>query len=99
MLVCRTLKLGNKNCSLQPLIGCPFGSLFQAENGDRGLYLSRVLPTTEGSFFYLSFYFIRLVTNVALLISNYIYELFENVFSVEFPEPNNVTLSQFHKLA
>lgn len=43
-----TLKIGNKNCSLQPLIGCPFGSLFQAENGNKGLYLSRVIPTKEG---------------------------------------------------
>jgi tRNA (adenine-N(1)-)-methyltransferase non-catalytic subunit len=43
------LTLGNKECSLQPLIGCPFGSLFQAENGEKRLYLSRVLPTAEGS--------------------------------------------------
>ncbi|KAK6939348.1 tRNA (adenine(58)-N(1))-methyltransferase non-catalytic subunit TRM6 [Dillenia turbinata] len=30
-----TLKIGNKNCSLRPLIGCPFGSLFQVETGDK----------------------------------------------------------------
>lgn len=42
------VKIGNKNCSLKPLIGCAFGSLFQVENGNKGPYLSRVLPTTEG---------------------------------------------------
>ncbi|GFZ10374.1 eukaryotic initiation factor 3 gamma subunit family protein [Actinidia rufa] len=41
-----TLSIGNKKCSLQPLIGCPFGSLFQVENGKDGPYLSRILPTT-----------------------------------------------------
>ncbi|GFY86239.1 eukaryotic initiation factor 3 gamma subunit family protein [Actinidia rufa] len=41
-----TLAIGNKKCALQPLIGCPFGSLFQVENGKEGPYLSRVLPTT-----------------------------------------------------
>lgn len=44
-----TLKIGNKNCSLQPLIGCPFGSLFQVDNGSRGPYLSRVVPSAEGN--------------------------------------------------
>ncbi|KAM0010637.1 putative tRNA (adenine(58)-N(1))-methyltransferase non-catalytic subunit TRM6 [Helianthus debilis subsp. tardiflorus] len=29
----RIVKIGNKNYPLQPLIGCPFGSLFQVENG------------------------------------------------------------------
>lgn len=43
-----TLKIGNKSCSLQPLIGCPFGSLFQIENGDKGSYLSRFIPSVEG---------------------------------------------------
>lgn len=42
-----TLKIGNKNCSLQPLIGCPFGSLFQVEDGNKGPYLARVLPSAE----------------------------------------------------
>ncbi|KAA8537527.1 hypothetical protein F0562_027135 [Nyssa sinensis] len=45
-----TLKIGNKNCSLQPLIGYPFGSLFQLENGTKGPCLSRVLPATEGNY-------------------------------------------------
>ncbi|KAJ0025188.1 hypothetical protein Pint_09387 [Pistacia integerrima] len=36
-----TLKIGNKNCSLQPLIGCRFGCLFQVDNGKEGPYLSR----------------------------------------------------------
>ncbi|XP_052202415.1 uncharacterized protein LOC127808093 isoform X2 [Diospyros lotus] len=44
-----TLQIGKNKCSLQPLIGCPFGSLFQVENGEEGPYLSRVLPTTEGN--------------------------------------------------
>ncbi|XP_059636291.1 uncharacterized protein LOC132278509 [Cornus florida] len=43
-----TLKIGNKNCSLQPLIGCPFGSLFELENGREGPCLSRVIPINEG---------------------------------------------------
>lgn len=43
-----TLKIGNKKCSLQPLIGCPFGSLFQAENGTDGSFLSRIFSTSEG---------------------------------------------------
>ncbi|XP_058218755.1 uncharacterized protein LOC131329569 [Rhododendron vialii] len=43
-----TLTIGNKKYPLQPLIGCPFGSLFQVENGKEGQYLSRVVPTAEG---------------------------------------------------
>ncbi|KAL6995832.1 hypothetical protein U1Q18_005968, partial [Sarracenia purpurea var. burkii] len=31
-----SLKIGNKKFALQPLIGCPFGSLFQVENGKEG---------------------------------------------------------------
>ncbi|XP_034919618.1 uncharacterized protein [Populus alba] len=42
-----TLKIGNKNFSLRPLIGCPFGSSFQIENGTEGLCLSRFVPSTE----------------------------------------------------
>ncbi|KAK9270304.1 hypothetical protein L1049_025882 [Liquidambar formosana] len=42
-----TLKIGNKQCSLQPLIGCPFGSSFQIETGTQGPYLSRVLASTQ----------------------------------------------------
>ncbi|XVE56154.1 hypothetical protein DITRI_Ditri03aG0214700 [Diplodiscus trichospermus] len=42
-----TLKIGNKTCSLQPLIGCPFGSLFQVESGKETPYLSRFIPPTE----------------------------------------------------
>ncbi|KAL5778191.1 hypothetical protein ACOSP7_011117 [Xanthoceras sorbifolium] len=43
-----TLKIGNKNYSLQPLVGCPFGSLFQVDNGKEGPVLSRVVPSKEG---------------------------------------------------
>ncbi|KAM5565107.1 hypothetical protein ABKV19_019237 [Rosa sericea] len=43
------LKIGNKNCSLQPLIGCPFGSFFRVENGAEGPYLSRYTPSNEGN--------------------------------------------------
>ncbi|XP_050364778.1 uncharacterized protein LOC126783363 [Argentina anserina] len=43
------LKIGNKNCSLQPLIGCPFGSFFRVENGADGPYLSRYTPSNEGN--------------------------------------------------
>ncbi|KAL9246238.1 hypothetical protein vseg_019800 [Gypsophila vaccaria] len=42
-----TLKVGKKNCSLQPIIGCPFGSLFSVETGKEGIFLSRVLPTDD----------------------------------------------------
>lgn len=42
-----TLKIGNKTFSLQPLIGCPFGSLFQVESGKEKPYLSRFIPPTE----------------------------------------------------
>ncbi|PIN09052.1 tRNA(1-methyladenosine) methyltransferase, subunit GCD10 [Handroanthus impetiginosus] len=41
------IKIGNKNCSLQPLIGCPFGSSFQVEVGEDGPFLSRVNRSTE----------------------------------------------------
>ncbi|KAJ9542237.1 hypothetical protein OSB04_028743 [Centaurea solstitialis] len=43
------VKIGNKNYPLQPLIGCPFGSMFQVENGANGPCLSRVIPTAEAS--------------------------------------------------
>ncbi|KAJ4965591.1 hypothetical protein NE237_017440 [Protea cynaroides] len=43
-----TVKIGNKKCSLQPLIGCPFGSLFQVESGSKGPYLCRVTAPAEG---------------------------------------------------
>ncbi|KMT08404.1 hypothetical protein BVRB_6g140810 isoform B [Beta vulgaris subsp. vulgaris] len=42
-----TLKIGKTNFSLQPLVGCPFGSLFRVENGKDKPYLSRALPTEE----------------------------------------------------
>ncbi|GAV69049.1 Gcd10p domain-containing protein [Cephalotus follicularis] len=42
-----TLKIGNKNCSLHPLVGCPFGSLFQVENKKEGPNLCRFVPSTE----------------------------------------------------
>ncbi|KAL0438434.1 UNVERIFIED_CONTAM: tRNA (adenine(58)-N(1))-methyltransferase non-catalytic subunit trm6 [Sesamum latifolium] len=43
------IKIGNNSCSLQPLIGCPFGSSFQVEVGGDGPFLSRVIPSTEGN--------------------------------------------------
>ncbi|XP_048440263.1 tRNA (adenine(58)-N(1))-methyltransferase non-catalytic subunit trm6-like [Pyrus x bretschneideri] len=43
------VKIGNKNCSLQPLIGCPFGSFFRVENGAEGPYLARYTLSTEGN--------------------------------------------------
>lgn len=46
--LCRTLKIGNKNCSLQPLIGCSFGSVFRVETGSGGPYLTRFSPSLEG---------------------------------------------------
>ncbi|XP_054818816.1 uncharacterized protein LOC129318204 isoform X2 [Prosopis cineraria] len=43
------LKIGNKNCSLQPLIGCNYGSLFQVEIGPDGSFLSQVTPSVQGN--------------------------------------------------
>ncbi|VYS55642.1 unnamed protein product [Arabidopsis thaliana] len=43
------LKIGNKNYSLKPLIGAPFGSLFQVETGEDGSFLSRILPIKQES--------------------------------------------------
>ncbi|GAV63602.1 Gcd10p domain-containing protein, partial [Cephalotus follicularis] len=42
-----TLKITNENCSLQPLVNCPFGYLFQVENRKEGPYLSRFIPSTK----------------------------------------------------
>ncbi|XP_031477814.1 uncharacterized protein LOC116248917 [Nymphaea colorata] len=44
-----TLKIGNKKCSLGPLIGCPFGSLFRLEVGPSGAFLSRDSSSSAGS--------------------------------------------------
>ncbi|XP_058725377.1 uncharacterized protein LOC131596666 [Vicia villosa] len=38
------LKIGNKNCSLQPLIGCPFGTVFQLDTSSDGPFLSPFQP-------------------------------------------------------
>ncbi|XP_048332390.2 uncharacterized protein LOC107408411 isoform X2 [Ziziphus jujuba] len=44
------LKIGNKNCSLQPLIGCAFGSVFRVETGTGGEpYLSIFNPSVKGN--------------------------------------------------
>lgn len=43
------LKIGNNNCSLQPLIGCSFGSVFRVETGSEGPYLARFNPSSEGN--------------------------------------------------
>ncbi|KAH9289132.1 hypothetical protein KI387_033249, partial [Taxus chinensis] len=37
-----TLKIGNLKCSLAPMIGSPYGALFQVERGSKGPYLSRL---------------------------------------------------------
>ncbi|CAN7008124.1 unnamed protein product [Brassica rapa subsp. trilocularis] len=42
-------KIGNTNYSLKPLIGAPFGSLFQVETGEDGSFLSRILPVKKES--------------------------------------------------
>ena len=44
-------KIGNTNYSLKPLIGAPFGSLFQVETGEDGSFLSRILPVKKGFVF------------------------------------------------
>ncbi|KAJ8512258.1 hypothetical protein OPV22_002692 [Ensete ventricosum] len=44
-----TLKIGNKKCSLGPLMGCPFGALFRVENGPGGPYLARCSPSTSAA--------------------------------------------------
>ncbi|CAH8383748.1 unnamed protein product [Eruca vesicaria subsp. sativa] len=42
-------KIGNTKYSLKPMIGAPFGSLFQVETGEEGSFLSRVLPIKKES--------------------------------------------------
>ena len=49
LCLCRTLKIGNKKCSLGPLMGCPFGALFRVENGPGGPYLARCSPSTSAA--------------------------------------------------
>ncbi|XP_068645978.1 uncharacterized protein [Aristolochia californica] len=44
-----TLKIGNKKCSIRPLIGCPFGSLFQVDIGPKGPFLSLVPADSDGN--------------------------------------------------
>ncbi|XP_076956171.1 uncharacterized protein LOC143631234 [Bidens hawaiensis] len=43
------VKIGNKNYPLQPLIGCPFGSVFQVQNGINGPCLSRLVSTPQAN--------------------------------------------------
>ncbi|CAK8536093.1 unnamed protein product [Lathyrus sativus] len=38
------LKIGKKNCSLQSLIGCPFGTVFQLDTSSDGPFLSPFQP-------------------------------------------------------
>ncbi|KAJ6821810.1 tRNA (adenine(58)-N(1))-methyltransferase non-catalytic subunit trm6 [Iris pallida] len=44
-----TIKIGNKKCSLHPLVGCPFGSLFRVESGPRGSFLARCAPSSSST--------------------------------------------------
>ncbi|KAF3323856.1 tRNA (adenine(58)-N(1))-methyltransferase non-catalytic subunit trm6 isoform X2 [Carex littledalei] len=44
-----TIKIGNNKCSLGPLVGCPFGSLFTVEAGAGGLHLSRSAASPTGN--------------------------------------------------
>ncbi|KAJ3706202.1 hypothetical protein LUZ61_009907 [Rhynchospora tenuis] len=44
-----SIKIGNKKCSLRPLVGCPFGSLFTVETGPGGPHLSRSAPSSAGN--------------------------------------------------
>ncbi|GJZ13791.1 tRNA (adenine(58)-N(1))-methyltransferase non-catalytic subunit TRM6 [Tanacetum coccineum] len=43
------VKIGNKTYPLQPLIGCPFGSSFEVDNGENGPFLTRVNPNAEAN--------------------------------------------------
>ncbi|KAG6432044.1 hypothetical protein SASPL_103617 [Salvia splendens] len=43
------IKIGDKNCSLLPLIGCPFGSSFQVEVGAEGPFLAPLIPNAQGN--------------------------------------------------
>lgn len=42
-----TLRIGGDKCSLTPMIGCPFGALFQVERGPKGPYLSRITAASK----------------------------------------------------
>ncbi|KAJ6845135.1 tRNA (adenine(58)-N(1))-methyltransferase non-catalytic subunit trm6 [Iris pallida] len=44
-----TIKIGNKKCSLNPLVGCPFGSLFRVESGPKGPFLARCAPSMNAA--------------------------------------------------
>ncbi|XP_078167655.1 eukaryotic initiation factor 3 gamma subunit family protein [Carex rostrata] len=44
-----TIKIGNKKCSLGPLVGCPFGTLFTVEAGVGGPHLSRSAASNGGN--------------------------------------------------
>ncbi|GLJ40363.1 hypothetical protein SUGI_0830410 [Cryptomeria japonica] len=43
----RTLKIGKLKCSLTPMIGSPYGTLFQVERGPKGPYLSRISASSK----------------------------------------------------
>lgn len=43
------MKIGDKKCPLQPLVGCPFGSLFQVETGPKGAHLVLVSAPASSS--------------------------------------------------
>ncbi|KAH1204268.1 tRNA (adenine(58)-N(1))-methyltransferase non-catalytic subunit trm6 [Glycine max] len=59
------LKIGNKNCSLQPLIGCPFGTVFQVD----GPFLS----PAQGMFpFHLFTFLPFLIFVVAILLFTFV---------------------------
>jgi hypothetical protein len=47
----RSVKVGNAKCLLDPLVGIPFGSVFEVQSGPNGHVLVRLQHPITGSFF------------------------------------------------
>jgi hypothetical protein len=47
----RSVKVGNAKCLLDPLVGVPFGSVFEVQSGPNGHVLVQLQHPITGSFF------------------------------------------------
>lgn len=65
-IIRRKLKIGNKNCSLKPLIGCPFGTVFQLDSSSDGPFLSP-LQSKGMSLILLFIYFVNVIMHLNFL--------------------------------
>jgi hypothetical protein len=62
----RSVKVGNAKCLLDPLVGIPFGSVFEVQSGPNGHVLVRLQHPITGSFFSLDS--ISVIINVCFLL-------------------------------